>query len=198
MLKLTLNSLEKFFTDSQNFLLVHFQEGLTRGEIDKLARSCHLTFSHEMHQLYKWKNGINFNTLPDKTDPNLFPLATFFPLEKSLDYYRYYTKSKKLWRDGLFPVFNNAGGDFFLVDTDENSEFYKMIFFFCPSDPLINGMITFADSMNKLFSAVLECYKEKAFFYTFYGNTQFLNSISENEKEIFKRFNPKSEYWLKI
>ena len=91
----------------------------------------------------------------------------------------------------LFPLFGSGAGDYYLIDCANNNQTQGTIFYFSPSDPDFDGMISIYDSLDKLLHTVSECYKLGAYFF----NDNQLQIKYELEKGISINKNPESHFW---
>jgi hypothetical protein len=178
-------------------LLSHFQPGISRRVVnDVLGKNyVKLKLPDEVYLLYQWRNGLNDDEVNSKAsdEVGLFNLATFPSLKISIQNYQGAYLHGHPWFKGLFPLFDNGLGDFYLIDTDKGSDTYKMIMFYSPLISHIAKCASIFDSLDSCLITVAECYRKRAYYYT--PDSPCLKIDPKLELSIWERNNPKSEYY---
>jgi hypothetical protein len=203
MRKLTelLDKLYKILEAADSPLVLLLQEGISESYIDNALSTNGITLNlpPEVYDLYAWRNGIKgYGIEPSiEGDIRLFDGGAFFPIEFAIESYIYYALRNTYWKEGLFPLFETGGGEYYLMDCKEESETYRMIFYFSLANPYIQGVISQFDSLESLFTSIVECYEKSVYYYVTEPEKQLMVSVT-GEQQIFQKNNPKSEYWRKF
>jgi len=145
-----------------------------------------------IQELYQWKNG----TITDDAPLGqcwLFPLGSLMSAEKSFRYYQNFVNSDEYWIDGMFPVFESLGGDFYLIDINATSPTKGFVFFYSRSAVDFETIISKYDSLETLLRTIVECFKSGVYFYNQLSG--YLEFQFQLEREINIKNNPKSAYW---
>ena len=179
-------------------MLSYFQPGISRRIVDDILVKNYvkLTVPEEVYLLYQWRNGLKDDVVnsKDSGEVELFRLATFTSLNISIQNYQGAYLHGHRWFKGLFPLFDNGLGNFYLIDTNQSSDTYKMIMFYSPSNPLIeNCVVSIFDSLETCLTTVAECYRKKAYYYI--PGSPYLAIDSQLEMSIWGNNNPNSEYY---
>jgi hypothetical protein len=195
-LNVLLNELYTILKTANPALAGLLQQGLDKAAIDRAAGKAGLTFPDELYALYGWKNGMtnDIESIENLRELRIFPLAIYLSLSESLEDYGY--NANNYWPRNLFPVFTSGGGDYYLLNCEEGTPSRGMIYYFCPSDYLFQGVITKFDSLPSLISSVIECYAEKVYYFDDAGT--FIIADLKQEHEIIVKNNPRAEYWKLI
>jgi hypothetical protein len=91
----------------------------------------------------------------------------------------------------FFPVFSSGGGDYILINLNAKKNVFGQLFLCSPSILMTNKPIAIYDSLNSLFTTLLEIYRQKGYY--FKGG--FLEIDFNMEESISKRMNPNSNFW---
>ncbi|HEU4554193.1 MAG TPA: SMI1/KNR4 family protein [Chitinophaga sp.] len=171
------------------------QPGIDRNHVDELLgrNEIDIALAEEVYTLYGWRNGASSHELHGNIE--LFGGGIFFPLQLGLESYEYYAIQKNHWPKGLFPLFETGGGEYYLIDCREDAVSYGMLYFFSYANPYINGIITYCDSLENLIKATIECYNKHLYPKSFEPERTLMYAKEEAEANVFKVYNPKSEYW---
>lgn len=113
-------------------LATAFNEGIEKRVVAEKIQYLPINLPEEVYELYTWKNGLSEEQTSLKTigEQQIFPLGIFSPLEISIEAYKYYALENKYWQTYMFPIFESRGGDYFLINCNNNSDSSKMIVFF--------------------------------------------------------------------
>lgn len=112
--------------------------------------------------------------------------------EKAVRYYHNFVNQDGYWINGMFPVFESLGGEFYLVDTNRSSPTYGFVFFYYRAAVNFETIISKYDSLETLLTSVIECFKTGAYSY---NRDQILTPQHLLAREINMRNNPRSAYW---
>ena len=182
---------------SKSPLLSYLQPGISKEVVDDTLRKANLdiVFPDEVYSLYGWKNGINEDEseLKDLGELSLFQLGIFTSLNLSMNSYLGWAVQKGYWSQGLFPLFESGGGDYYLIDTNSKSTTYKMILLYSPSNPYIRHAVSIFDSLDSWLTSVIECYRQKAYFFD--SDSSYLEIDPKIQNAIWRKNNPNSEYF---
>lgn len=186
-----LSTLTKALQKYNPKLLDNLQEPLSKHRIDEVGEKLNIKLAQSIYDLFEWKNGVY---LPEEYylgSAWLFPLGGFFPIENSIERYEYYAGNDGYWSPTMFLVFESGGGEMYLLECDENSPQFGMIYMHSIGDFSFDVIISAYDSLDSLISTIIECYEQGC--YRLVGNS--IQSDYELEKSISKKYNPKSEIW---
>jgi len=182
---------------SNSPLWSYLQPGISKEVVDNNLTKANLdvAFPDEIYSLYEWHNGVNENEAREKDigELSLFKLGIFSSLSFAIDNYIEYAVQNSYWSKGLFPLFESGGGDYYLIDSNKHSATYKMIFFYSPSNSYFQGVASIFDSLDSLLSSVIECYREKAYYFS--PDSPDLEIKPKLEMAIWRKHNPNSEYY---
>lgn len=188
-LTILLNKLFLELKSINSFLANSLNPGLDEATIKNAIPTEGLIFSQELIELYQWKNGTKLGKGLLGTY-SFFPASIFMDLEHAINFYHLRAGKDEYWTELMFPIFG-SGGDYYLIDLNQNSPTFNMIYYYSPSSIDFDTTITFYDSLLTCFETIYKCYREKAFYISNSG----LYSDGEKEVEIAKKLNPKSEFW---
>jgi hypothetical protein len=179
-------------------VLSYLQPGISESEVDSRLKSANIdiVFPEEVHALYGWRNGINNEDAETKTlgALRLFKLGIFVSLDFSISNYLEWVIQYDYWPKGLFPLFDSgAGGDYYLIDTNKQSVTHGMILYYSVSNPYFQGTSSIFDSLDLCLTTIIECYREKAYYFN--PDSSALQIESPLEMAIWRKRNPNSEYY---
>ncbi len=145
-------------------------------------------------QLFKWKNGIKpENNVDAIGSVSLFPLGIFLSFDEII-YIQKEMAGKELgWERTKLPLFEDGGGEYFLIDCDNSKSSFGRIIYFSHGAVDFNRMISIYDSLYSLFQTIFECNKSGAFNYT--TEKGILDFDSTKKNQISSKLNPLSDYW---
>ncbi|MCF6404450.1 SMI1/KNR4 family protein [Chitinophaga filiformis] len=156
-----LKKIEHYLVSQNSIAGIRLQKGISRAEIQQKIAHLSYSFPPEVFELYEWKNGsvdVSDDTIGDLL---LFPWGIFEPLESSLKEYDLNSK-EGYWGRKHFPLFTTGGGDFLLINCDQNDASYGYIF--AQSHALYGDeLIPKYKSLLTLLQCVLECYEKGAY-----------------------------------
>ncbi len=202
-LKNLLNELLEELIRNQSHIVHLLQPGLNSKQIDEKIIDLPIDLPKEVYALYKWRNGINWSDKYSLGEMWIFPLGIFTSIERSIENYKYYQNTNdKFWNESLFMLFEGGGGEMFFIDCNENSISYRMIIMLDYGAVDHEILITIYDSLNKLIETIVECYKEKIFWfedtdpnYDLQRPLKILNRDSRREIIKSRDKNPNAELW---
>ena len=119
-----------------------------------------IVFPDEIIDLYSWRNGYVGNQENVLGDFQFFPGFLLIPFGKALEEFDIYSKDER-WNRSWFPVFENQGGDFYVVICDPNSEDFGAVVGFILGQP---DQLVEYESLTALFKTINLCYQRSAFF----------------------------------
>ncbi len=190
-LKSLLSKLYQVLLKKESILPKLLQEPISRKEIDKLIENLDIVISEDVYELFGWKNGIRTSDDYFIGQLWIFPLGGFFPIEDSIERYNYYAGKDGYWSKSMFLLFESGGGEMYLLECDENSPNYGIIFKHSIGAIDYDVIITAYDSLSALIRTVIECYEKDIYFLSTTG----VESNFDLELEVAKRNNPNSELW---
>jgi hypothetical protein len=178
--------------------LVHrFNKGISEMEISGLIMPLELSFPQPLVEYFQWKDGLIREGLEDipLAGFNLFPFGSPFSLKEAVEIFQYYAIDHGHWGVNFFPVFESGLGDYLLLDINEASPTSGMVCFSSPADPNAQGVVSYADSLNRLIEAIIECYQKEVYYFTEFEGHRILEEHYDAGFNIWKNNNPRSEYW---
>jgi hypothetical protein len=149
---------------------------------------------YDVFHLFKWKNGI-------KPENNIDPIGTLslftLGMPLSFDEIIYIQKEragKELgWETTKLPLFEDGGGEYFLIECDYSKNSFGKIIYFSNGSPHFNRMISIYDSLYTLFKTIYECNESGAFSYL--SKKWMLDINRSGANKISRKLNPFSDYW---
>ena len=192
-MKKLLDELLKQLHISKSPLIDLLQNGVTKASAEPLIKKYEINFPEELFDLYSWKNGIGRSEqrIYKLGELYLFNLGIFRSINESLEIYQ--RCSGQFWANELFPVFESGGGDYYLVCCKEGTFSFGKVYFFSPSSPDFQGIISIFDDLETLVETVIECYANNVYY--FESDSPFLQINDALERDIAIRINPGSDYW---
>lgn len=173
-------------------ILAKMQNGLTAEYIRSLFLSSNIS-NETLEQLFKWRNGVNFDAVEFVGEFSFSSQGRMLPLEEAIVHYEE-NNNDESWKKNYFPLFTSDAGDYLLYDVDRNSQTADMLLFYSPS-LLITTPETAYDSLELFFKTVISCYQQK--IYRFDDESNMLEIDDQTEFEVSHKLNPNSEYWIK-
>ena len=171
-------------------ILHRLNQGRTENELRDIFGGMQIL--DDVYALYMWKDGTD-TTNAALGKCWLFKMGALIPAQKAVQYYKKFVNRDEYWIDGMFPLFESLGGDFYLIDINSTSPTYGFIFFYYPGAVDFEVIISKYDSLETLVRTILECFRRGAYFYD--KNALTLEFTPELEREITKNNNPRSAYW---
>ena len=182
---------------SKSPVLAYLQPGISKRDVDNSLKSADIdiSFPKEVYSLYEWKNGIGDEDAQSRTlgELSLFTLGIFVSLNLAIVDYLEQSIHRSYWSKGLFPIFGSGGGDYYLIDTNKRSVTYGMIMYYSPYNPYFQGTLSIFDSLDPCLTCVIECYREKAYYFD--HDKPYLQTNAILEMSIKRKHNPKAEYY---
>ena len=163
-----------------------------KAEIDLRNIFGSLDIPDEIYALLQWKDGTDADNRPIGQSW-IFPKGALMSAEKAVRYYQNFVNSDEYWIDGMFPVFESLGGDFYLVDINKSSPTSGFVFYYSRSAVDFETIISKYDSLETLLGSVVECFRTGAYYFA--DATGFLMSQYLMEREINMKNNPRAAYW---
>ena len=182
---------------SKSSVLSYLQPGISKSDVDKSLQlaGIDISFPKEVYALYGWRNGINDEDSESKTlgELRLFKLGIFVSLNLAVDDYLKQAIRKSYWSKGLFPLFVSGAGDYYLINVNKRSATCGMIMYYSPANPYFQGTASIFDSLKSCLTSIIECYRAKAYYFDL--DSPYLEIDPKLEMEIWRKHNPKSEYY---
>lgn len=174
--------------------LTMLNAGMDQQNMDVLlvSKGIELKGNTGLYTLYGWRNGINMSGKSVVGQISFFNNGIFLPFEIALGTYLIFVQQEDLWDKKLFPLCTSGSGDFLLIDLDPASSTYNMIHLYSPT--ILSGLetVTKYDSLDHLFSTVLACYEQGAYYLK-----DNLFHMNDEAHLISSKLNPLSEFWKK-
>ena len=193
----SLDRLLEVLVEKESPLVARLKKGIDKDYINSIIEPHEIIFPEELFTYYGWRNGFTIG--PDEfismASVTLFTLGNPIPVETSLEEYFEYSFVNGFWEKKYFPLFESGIGDYYLMDLDPDSSNYKMIMFYSPATPYFQGVISFSDSLQKLIETIVECYERNIYFFEEFEGDKVFVTIPGTSFELWKKNNPKSEYW---
>ncbi|WP_291913296.1 SMI1/KNR4 family protein [Chitinophaga sp. CB10] len=190
-MKQALDQITSYLLKYDAYVLEILQPGISEAEIKTQIDKIGINLPLSVYDLYKWRNGIRDIYENNFSRQIFFDFGIFFSLESAIDLYKSDSIENKYWSRSYFPVFTNGGGDFLLLNIDELSGEWGMIYLFSPAINLSIDPVSIYDSIEAMVDSILLCYNKGAYFFE---NRELL--IDTNlEFEICEQRNPRSLYW---
>jgi hypothetical protein len=169
--------------------LKYAKNGLAIQEVEQILSSNHVQLPKFVRELFTNCDGLN--TL-DKLigETTLFPFGTPISLNESIEDYNW-NKNHQLWSEEYYPLFTDGDGGGIIVNINSHSVDFEQYYYYSPSSVDFNGLIRIFDNTKTLVDSAIECYMNDV--YSFEDNLMKIDF--EKEKEVFRRINPKSEFW---
>jgi SMI1 / KNR4 family (SUKH-1) len=148
----------------------------------------------DLFKLFKWKNGT-------KPENNVDPIGSLclFPLGMLLSFDEIIYTQKEMagrelgWERTKLPLFEDGGGEYFLIDCDSSKSSFGKIIYFSRGAVDFNRMISIYDSLYTLFQTIYECNKSGVFNYNTEKGILDYDNLKKNK--ISRELNPLSDYW---
>lgn len=191
-LKELLLTFEHWLLQKQAIILNRLQKGTEENKAQELLIKSNIV-SDKLLILYNWKNGVSDDlmTMPIE-EIELFPEGIMLSLQEALSRYSLYVEVERIWGEKLFPIFTNGGGDYLLLDTNQESTQYGMILQYAPALLLTEEPESIYDSLETMFETILSCVKEGAYRYSL---NDAIDVDYDLKYKISANYNPKSKYW---
>ncbi len=176
-----------------------FQNGYSKEEIEKLFESTNLTPTQEFIELYCWHDGMK-NNFEEKTfefyggnmediyvGVNLFSMATFLPLKRSILYYHLTKEYAE-----LLPFF--VDDNVLSINLDISSKNYGKIYIQNNAVLIIEPMPIF-NSLKDMFFTFFEAFNSKISYFELDNDGFYLEEDYEEKWELCKKHNVGCVYW---
>lgn len=194
-MKDVLMQLDKILQIKNPGLYARLGNPLSDEMIDKIWGNVKFSIPDEVRFLYKWKNGTKFQDDVPLGDFWLMPLNAFSDIESSILTYSAILDGRLGYNGiagNLFPLFESGGGERTFIDINPASKSFSKLFFYTLSDPDVDVLNTYGDSLNAFILSIIRCYEDDIYYDDGDG---FLNCNERKESQVFTKLNPGSEYW---
>ena len=158
-----LKKLENIFTRQQSIAFKQLQNGLSRTEIEEKATAVSLTFPPEVIELFEWRNGKKDSGVEKIGNLLLFPWGIMEPLDSLVSVHQAST-NKQYFPKTHFPIFTSGGGDFILINCDQEDDFYGYLYWHSLALYGTELYLRF-DSLNAFLQCMLECFEAGAYYF---------------------------------
>lgn len=165
---------------------------LREGESEKVLRHKFegkgLTATQEIIEVYKIVDGTSMNE-------DYLGLQYFFPefilvsIDQALELYEEECIEYGSWPEGYIPIFWNGNRDYLLVDSLNGN---NGVYYFSPDEFRFDGLGKIYDSLDLLFTTVLECFKQGG--YALGNQLENINYKAEIVNALSRKMNPSSEF----
>jgi hypothetical protein len=173
-------------------LIEYLQNGIDRKTINEYIKGINLKLPDEVYELYELHNGIELSGGRKYGQLWFFMTGAFVPIEISITHYHNIAVKEEHWKEKMFMLFESGGGEMYLIDCDESSPTYRMIFEHWVGAVDYDVIITAYDSLDSMLTTLIECFETNAYYYDDEGYFQFdFNRCLM----ISKQHNPKSKVW---
>lgn len=198
-MKILLDQFSEQLSLSGSHIIKELQPGIDRTIVEKSIRDFSLNLPDEVFELYAWRNGLNPEYLESSEvgEMELFKLGIFPPFEISLEEYNDYAWKNNYYEKSFFPLFGSGGGDYFLINCEDESNERGRIYYFTLSSYEFDKWISMYDSLETLIQTITYCYKEGAYSYNLEEGPSLQIDIPL-EREICRVNNPLSDYWKSL
>lgn len=167
-------------------LIDGLQTGLDRDTVRESLKSIGLVAPDDLCALYGWHNGTRIDVGEVLDDFHIFPGFYFSPLQDALKDYRAFREDRR-WNQRWLPILANGGGDFYAVDSSNET-----------ATPVIGFMIDQDDqpveysSISAMIRTWAEAFASGAFYVDARG---YLMADDDRYAEIAARNNPDVALW---
>ncbi len=185
-----LNKLEAYWLESKAPILNKLNPGFP--EIKVPIPNFTGILPEQVRELYHWKNGVKPVAGDTIGHLTFFRLGIFPSFEQARQIQRQKAGSENGWNPSKLVLFESGGGDYFLIEGNNNSASYAQIFFHSIISPEFNREIAIYDSLYSLFLTMYECFVNEIYSYS---NGQFDSGDTMEEIKMAASLNPKSDYW---
>lgn len=177
-----------------------YNKGAQDKDIDDAERQLGFKLPADAVALFKWRNGIAFNEKLPLGSQWLFPLGTPASLETALEAHRYYGRNEAYRKQKLLLVFENAGGEMYFLDCNEQSRTFGQIWIndltaLEDGDPVMSVMY---GSLAAFLKTMIRCYREGVYTFSVENYMKILERDFKREVSIARETNPDVEYWKKL
>jgi hypothetical protein len=106
------------------------QPGIDKSTVDRKLKAANINVAlpDEVYSLYEWRNGMKSRSGYSYDRLWFFDIGTFPSLEVSILNYEAVAGQDGYWRENMIMLFESGGGEMYLIDCDEKSPTYSMIF----------------------------------------------------------------------
>ncbi|HEX6432510.1 MAG TPA: SMI1/KNR4 family protein [Niastella sp.] len=187
-----LNRLLQVLTEVNAPLVNMLQKGIDRSAIEAEITELEISLPEEVYSLFNWRNGISLTGNNTFNQAWFFPLGSLTSLEDSTANYRFNAGNDGYWNEKMFMLFESGVGEMYLIDCDDKSPTYRMIYKHWAGAVDFEVVITMYDSLECFLRSVNECFETKAYYYDETGG--FIFDFTKGVM-VSKKNNPKSEMW---
>lgn len=120
-------------------ILQRLNPGKSRNELANNFNS--INVPENLLQLYEWKDGTNIDNAVIG-ECWIFKMGSFISSQRATQCYQKNVGRDEFWNDSKFPIFESLGGDFYLIDINNKSSTYGLIFFHSVGAVDFNTMIS--------------------------------------------------------
>jgi hypothetical protein len=168
------------------------QNGIDKKTVDETIQGLGLKLPSEVYTLYKWRNGAVVTGSQTFDQTWIFPLGGFPPIEDAIANYEYGAGNDDYWNEKMFMLFESGAGEMYLIDCDDQSSTYGMIYKHWAGAVDFEVIITMYDSLKSFLHTVVECFEKEVYHFDESGGLQFDFKM---EVDISRKNNPGSELW---
>lgn len=186
-------NLENALQKAKSPIVRYLNPGLPKDDILKYFQDLQMTPIKEVIDLYEWHNGINDEGLSFGVD--FFGLKGFFiPISQIKECYQdrvdeSWVVSNEPLGKYLLPI---SYDDDLMVCLKPNSRFLGAVYIISPALLILEPCMIF-DSIETMVLGITEAHNLN--LYSYDDDGFLLDFDVEKEAEVFKKLNPKSEFW---
>src|ERR1700677_2593714 len=169
-----------------------FSPGINPDKLGSMKEFSMSGFDSELFSLFAWKNGATLDPSVPMKDLWLVPGFYLLPFSKAIEINKYLSKNIEDYSRFYYPLTSSGSSNHHFVDLSRKgaASGKVSVFYYDPEGDMIVNQIY--DDIEAMFSAILECYMQNAFYVGLEG---YLKKNAQREAMISREYNPKSEYW---
>ncbi|MBV8255086.1 MAG: hypothetical protein JO154_20965 [Chitinophaga sp.] len=162
-IKETLHRFDTFLKTECTYVYDYYDAPLSDDMILEMLGELEIS-DNNFFSLYSWKNGISVEKLDYSVDLSILPWGNLLSLKDALDV-EIDNRGNNYWKFSLKPIFANFEGEHYLVETEETSEFYGVIYFYSPNLAYAVNPIPYFDNLESMLSSIMRFFEMKAQWY---------------------------------
>ena len=159
----TLQRFDAFLKDECRYVYDYYDAPLAHEVLVDMIKELGIENSDYL-SLYSWKNGISAEKLDYSIDLSILPWGNLVSLQDALDI-NIDNIENGYWASTLKPIFANFEGEHYLVETDDESCFYGVIFFYSPNLSFAVKPVPYFDNLESMLLSIIKFFESKAQWY---------------------------------
>lgn len=164
------------------------QPPLSLDAIRAQAKVLPFALTGEVESIYQWRNGTKAEAGTLLEFLYFFPGFYFLSLEEAIERYQELEDAPQ-WQKGWFPLFENGGGDYYVVPCKKKRAATSEIIGFLHGEP---EQAAEYESLEAMVQTIEACFREGAFFV---DDDDTLDTDYDQHEEIARQFNPTIPEW---